>query len=111
MAAWHEESDTMAKTNGINLEIGSRYVVATWSSGHVKMFTINHDEENGPEFTWKESNYMYSSIEDVIMAYAEDNSMVANNFKIEAPTFFVVKLAEFLTNRLISREGIIFEKV
>lgn len=73
----------MPKINGIDVEFGNLYAVATWPNGHVKLFSRNQNEagqmEYGPEWTWKEACDYYSSVEEVIMAYSEENPEVTDN--------------------------------
>ena len=70
----------MPKINGIDVEPGNLYAVATWPNGHVKMFSRNKNEDDhlefGPEWTWKEASDYYPSVEEAIMAYSEDNPEV-----------------------------------
>lgn len=68
---------TMPKINGIDVEPGNLYAVATWPNGHVKMFSRNQNEDDqldyGPEWTWKEASDYYPSLEHAMMAYADEN--------------------------------------
>lgn len=77
----------MPKINGIDVEFGNLYAVATWPNGHVKMFNRNQNEEDqleyGPEWTWKEACDYYPHIEGAIMAYADENPELTDNYVTE----------------------------